>query len=164
MVTARKPLGCLWEADPCLIAKSGQGGLLFIPHTQLWLQALAPLGLLNPVLRIHVSELSLPNVFSLPSRRENPAAELSLSILLLPTRLWTRSVLDNNKKTSSAGKTFNHAWRKCWAHLCRKGGGGSDCYPQTEMITLKKTAESCVSLMEGRLVRTQIPRLVPGAR
>lgn len=45
-----------------------------------------------------------------------------------------------------------------------EGGGGSDCYPQTEMITLKKTAESCVSLMEGRLVRTQIPRLVPGAR
>lgn len=31
VVTARKALGCLWQSGPCLIAKSGQEVLLFIP-------------------------------------------------------------------------------------------------------------------------------------
>lgn len=121
------------------------GKALVYPLARLWLQALPPLGLPNPVRRLRALELSLPNVFPLPSHRENPTAELSLSIPLLPSRLWTRSLLDNNKKSSSARKTFNQAWREGWEHFCQNWTAWIVSRRQNDYI---KNAESCLSWLE----------------
>lgn len=86
----------IWLPPNCQV---WTGSALVYPFAQLWLQAPAPLGLPNPVLRLRGSELLLPKVLPVRSQRESPTAE---PVLLPPARLCTRSTI--GRKPAEPGK------------------------------------------------------------